>query len=1105
MVTELSLINKQEALDPVIANNTEYSEALKDYKDAVSSFAKVDPDFNSLAKCLSKVIEIETTIEKLNTKLKQDLGERVKQPISTFLNEDFAYATRCQEQYIKAEAAFKASDHKFQQLKASNKDEGAKIFELEKERNILSGKYANAVEQAEFNYKHTIEWNKFSILEAFCNQIELYQKFFKDGLKIFKNITEFLDTHKEFIKKKKLDYKNLEAKQTGKDDNIDVIGKVMHKGRLYKKTGKQWKKYYVELRYKYLYCFNNEEDKRSKSVVPLVQCSTTDVSSELHQENAFAITTKRKSFFFYCKSKSQHIEWINMIRQCTQDPEDHQVNLIKSGKEAIKGKDIVLAEELYDHPEPTVDTIGHSDLDKLNFINQFLRDEKRYVSRLKIITDTYLVPLTTDPKLKSKISPAEVDAIFCCGQIKELEAFHSDFLLDLEDAIASQNCDLSMTFFSAKDEIESLYTPYTNNVANGLKYLNMVSKKYKVINKFLKDRERRLGTENGLSILLALPIERLSQYIEFLDTLVSFEERAEKKKKVLSKSLQKEVDEAKANRRDTSLSAVCNILRALKSRIDENNATSRNLTSLLKIRKKLLDYEGLVSPDRELVKEGLVQASPIRKEEKVPMGKTYMFLFNDLILFTKPISSNKSIKNYRVWDSITLHKASFKDDDSKLQFEILEEGISKHAEPKKVHIKANSTEEKTAWVHEICNAISQVKANQKVYGVPIQILMCTEDRELGRDIPQVTEITIEWLVKYGLSFEGLFRLPGNLEVIEAYKELFNSGKEVEIPPDEDPANVAGLLSHWLMELPEAILTNRLHSSFCSCLKEKEDVERTVKKIKELIYSLPQPNRFLVQHLISFFQLIINEPANKMNVDNLAIVFGPTLLGMGPINISEGDATNMLEDINRNKQIVKFLIENYSAIFEDVEIERKEFKLAQQHEESEALQQEKELKKKAENTQRPIIRRKTLGRLASSAKKSAVGTSAPSLMSSYDSSITADSSDQTESQSPDVIKMGWVTKKGGNRRNWKTRFCVLRPNDLRYYKEKKGYLSGQAPLGTIVLSGCLVQVKPSSRRQYAFAIETSERTYIMEAKDEEERTDWINVIRLCLNKSDYVYK
>jgi len=127
------------------------------------------------------------------------------------------------------------------------------------------------------------------------------------------------------------------------------------------------------------------------------------------------------------------------------------------------------------------------------------------------------------------------------------------------------------------------------------------------------------------------------------------------------------------------------------------------------------------------------------------------------------------------------------------------------------------------------------------------------------------------------------------------------------------------------------------------------------------------------------------------------------------------------------------------------------------------------------------------------------------MSSYDSSITADSSDQTESQSPDVIKMGWVTKKGGNRRNWKTRFCVLRPNDLRYYKEKKGYLSGQAPLGTIVLSGCLVQVKPSSRRQYAFAIETSERTYIMEAKDEEERTDWINVIRLCLNKSDYVYK
>jgi hypothetical protein len=45
----------------------------------------------------------------------------------------------------------------------------------------------------------------------------------------------------------------------------------------------------------------------------------------------------------------------------------------------------------------------------------------------------------------------------------------------------------------------------------------------------------------------------------------------------------------------------------------------------------------------------------------------------------------------------------------------------------------------------------------------------------------------------------------------------------------------------------------------------------------------------------------------------------------------------------------------------------------------------------------------------------------------------------------VVKQGWLTKKGGQRRNWKTRWFVLKTNEFSYYNNKKVYINLQPTL------------------------------------------------------------
>uniref|UniRef100_W5K958 Differentially expressed in FDCP 6 homolog n=1 Tax=Astyanax mexicanus TaxID=7994 RepID=W5K958_ASTMX len=95
----------------------------------------------------------------------------------------------------------------------------------------------------------------------------------------------------------------------------------------------------------------------------------------------------------------------------------------------------------------------------------------------------------------------------------------------------------------------------------------------------------------------------------------------------------------------------------------------------------------------------------------------------------------------------------------------------------------------------------------------------------------------------------------------------------------------------------------------------------------------------------------------------------------------------------------------------------------------------------------------------------------------------------------VLKKGYMLKKGHVRRNWQERWFVLKPEIVVYYvsedlKEKKG---------EIQLDGsCAVETIPDKEgKRCLFCVKTPVRTFEMSAPDQKQRVEWIQAMQTAV--------
>lgn len=161
-----------------------------------------------------------------------------------------------------------------------------------------------------------------------------------------------------------------------------------------------------------------------------------------------------------------------------------------------------------------------------------------------------------------------------------------------------------------------------------------------------------------------------------------------------------------------------------------------------------------------------------------------------------------------------------------------------------------------------------------VWGQPLS----TVARSFGiDDVPIPIVHAIEFLNNKGLRVEGVYRVPGNLRIVDLLKKRYDAGETPDLT-EYDAYVISGLVKNYFSSLPDPLMTYELYDSFLSA-QALRDRDQRLKSVQALIQSplMPPENRKTLARLVAHLRIVAdNAEHNKMSLANLSIVFGPTL-------------------------------------------------------------------------------------------------------------------------------------------------------------------------------------------------------------------------------------
>ncbi|XP_013007429.1 rho GTPase-activating protein 24 isoform X3 [Cavia porcellus] len=179
-----------------------------------------------------------------------------------------------------------------------------------------------------------------------------------------------------------------------------------------------------------------------------------------------------------------------------------------------------------------------------------------------------------------------------------------------------------------------------------------------------------------------------------------------------------------------------------------------------------------------------------------------------------------------------------------------------------------------------------------IFGQKLEDTVRYEKRYGNRLAPMLVEQCVDFIRQRGLQEEGLFRLPGQANLVKELQDAFDCGEKPSFDSNTDVHTVASLLKLYLRELPEPVIPYAKYEDFLSCAKllSKEE-DAGVKELAKQVKSLPVVNYNLLKYICRFLDEVQSySGVNKMSVQNLATVFGPNILRPkveDPLTIMEG--------------------------------------------------------------------------------------------------------------------------------------------------------------------------------------------------------------------------
>ncbi|XP_060916728.1 rho GTPase-activating protein 24 isoform X3 [Labrus mixtus] len=179
-----------------------------------------------------------------------------------------------------------------------------------------------------------------------------------------------------------------------------------------------------------------------------------------------------------------------------------------------------------------------------------------------------------------------------------------------------------------------------------------------------------------------------------------------------------------------------------------------------------------------------------------------------------------------------------------------------------------------------------------IFGQKLEETVRYERRYGNKLAPMLVEQCVDFIRQWGLREEGLFRLPGQANLVKELQDAFDCGEKPSFDCNTDVHTVASLLKLYLRELPEPVIPFHKYGDFLASAKLlSKDDEMGMKELRRLVECLPPVNYNLLKYICRFLDEVQSySGVNKMSVQNLATVFGPNILRPkveDPVTIMEG--------------------------------------------------------------------------------------------------------------------------------------------------------------------------------------------------------------------------
>ncbi|XP_047188918.1 rho GTPase-activating protein 15 isoform X2 [Scophthalmus maximus] len=194
----------------------------------------------------------------------------------------------------------------------------------------------------------------------------------------------------------------------------------------------------------------------------------------------------------------------------------------------------------------------------------------------------------------------------------------------------------------------------------------------------------------------------------------------------------------------------------------------------------------------------------------------------------------------------------------------------------------------------------------QVFGCRLDML-CEREKST---VPRFVRLCTEAVERKGLDTDGIYRVSGNLAVIQKLRFLVNHEEKLNLDASEwqDIHVITGALKLFFRELPEPLVPFGFFTDIVETVKMSDYMDK-VDRLKCLVLNMPPPNHdtllFMCRHLK---RVLEHSDINRMTTQNIGIVFGPTL--MRP----ERDNGNMAVNMVYQNQAVELILSEFDHIF-----------------------------------------------------------------------------------------------------------------------------------------------------------------------------------------------